>query len=161
MSELVDLIKLLVEALPSLELDAEIVTNPVVVQGDGSGASTYACDVRIAGQQSIIKNVPIAAGAGDVRYAAIGSQGGSAVRVAKNPATGKLSIVGFSKHKPGIYHRYSLDTATGTLGSLEDRTITSRKLTFGELATLGGGFGICPWGAYGIFQGGTLIEVRA
>lgn len=159
MNDLASLIKWLVEA-QAFELDAEVVTAPAVLEGDGSGASTYACDIRISGQSEIIRNVPIASGTGDVRYATIGNSGGSAVRVAKNPTTGKLSIVGFSKTKPGIYHRYSLNLATGVNGAVENETITVRKLTYGELATYGGGFGVCPYGAYGIFRGGTLIEVR-
>lgn len=159
-SALADLISWLVEK-GGAELDAEVVTAPVVIQGDGQGGSTYACDVRIAGQQDVIKNVPISSAAGAVQYAAIGSWGGSAVRVARSPITGKMEIVGFSKRKPGFFHRYSVALDTGVTGAVENVTITSRRLTFGELADYAGGFGSCPLGAYAIFRGSTLLEVRA
>lgn len=170
-------------------LDAEVLTPPSLVYTDGT-ALTYACDVKISTEDSrglrwwrptpghegddppeddgealardpvlssgrVLYAVPIASANHDLIYA----EPGSAVKLARN-ASGRMEIVGFSKRKPGTRKRVAVNLLTLAIVAEGDESLTSRRLTFGELATLGGGFGVAPFGAYGVWSGGELVAVR-
>lgn len=135
------------------EMDGKVLTRPALLVTDGS-AETYACDVD-CGLGQPLRNVPIAPGNRALVYADVGA----AVRLRRDTA-GRYEVVGFSKTQPGTYTRIEVDIATAALGAPQSVGIRSRPLTYEELATLGGGYGIAPYGAVGIFQGDTLIEVR-
>lgn len=136
------------------ELDGKVLTRPALLVSDGL-AMIYAVDVDI-GQKDPLRNVPIARGNRDLLYAEVGA----AVRL-RRTESGRYEVVGFSKEAPGTYIRLPVHLATFVLGPATDETLTGRPLTLGELATIGGGFGMCPFGAIGIFKGGVLQEIRA
>lgn len=135
------------------ELDGKALTPPALVATDGYNL-TYAVDVDI-GQGRILRNVPIAKGNQDVFYA----DAGNAVRLRRGNA-GRWEVVGFTKEAPGSYKRVPVNLSALTVGPIEDLSLLSRMLTFGELSTLGPGWGYTVWGARGIFRGGSLIEIR-
>lgn len=154
-----------------LELDGKTLTRPTLSVTDGVN-TTYACDVDIGitNQQgndqsanllnvgqigSVLHDVAIAKGNSDVIYADVGS----AVRL-RRTASGRYEIIGFSKQMPGTYIRVPVDLGDFTFGPIEDLTLTSRPLTFGELATFGG-FGIVPLGAVALYRGSTLIRLSS
>lgn len=165
-------------------LEGEVMTRPMLHKTDGVNL-TYACDVRVStddprgepwkkdvdpvlGERDfgrVLHSVPIAVGNRDLIYAEVGS----AVTLARS-SSGRFEVIGFSKRKPGTRKRVAVnltpyDPASGSggsypIGTPADVGMSSRLLTFGELATLGGGYGVAPYGAYGIFIGGNLVEVR-
>lgn len=105
----------------------------------------------------VLYGVPIAAAGHELSYA----EPGAAVKLARN-TSGRWEITGFSKRKPGKLIRVAVNLATMAVATPVDATITSRALTFGELGdvTIGGGFGVCAFGAYGVWSGGVLVAVR-
>lgn len=139
-----------------LAVEAEILTRPSLIKTDGTNL-TYACTVRVNGLDDLLRNVPIALAASDLEYADVGS----AVTLRRDPDTGKFEVIGFSKKKPGRRVRIPVNIQTTVLGSIQDLTISSRLLTFGEIgeAAFGNGFGQTPFGAIGIFRGDALTEV--
>jgi hypothetical protein len=158
------------QADSQIELDGKTLTRPTLTYTDGIN-STYACDVDIGitNQQgndqsanllatgingSILHNVAIAKGNSDVLYADVGS----AVRL-RRTNSGRYEIIGFSKSMPGTYIRTPIDLTDLSFGVIEDITLTSRPLTFGELGTLGV-FGSTPFGAIALFRGTTLIRIK-
>lgn len=153
------------------ELDGRVLTRPGLTVTDGL-STTYACDVDIGitNQQgndqsanllnvgalgSVLHEVPIARGNMDVVYADVGA----AVRLRRS-ASGRYEIIGFSKQMPGTYIRVPVNLDDFTFGALEDLSITSRPLTYAELAEFGG-YGAAAYGSIAIFQGSTLIKVTA
>lgn len=142
-----------------------ILTRPELLYGDAVSL-TYACDVDVgltgidvntASQTTIpLRNVPIAQGAQDVRYADVGM----AVTLQKT-TNGLYQIVGFAKTKTGTYHRVPVCLSRNDVGTPINISLSARPFTLGELQSYGGGFGVIPFGAYGIFQGGTLLEIRS
>ncbi len=136
------------------ELDGKVLTRPALLVTDG-GAEVYACDVDI-GEDEPLRNVPIAAGNRALVYADVGA----AVRLRRSES-GRYEVAGYSKSHPGTYTRVAVDLGDRTLGAPQAAGWSSRPLTYGELATLGGGYGIAPYGAVGIYQGDTLVEVRS
>lgn len=154
------------------EIDGKVLTRPALLVTDGLSV-LYAVDVDIGivdttGYDqaldmtnanivgSILHNVPIAPGNDALIYADVGA----AVRLRRS-ASGRYEVVGFALSMPGTNVRVPVNLDDLTFGEIEDRTLTSRPFTFGELASYGGGWGSIPWGAYGVFRGTTLIAIRA
>lgn len=159
------------------ELDGRVISRPQLLVTDGVGV-TYAVNVNIgvvsaAGTDqakniqnpntgllnqpwTVLYNVPIARGNRDLIYADVGA----AVRLRKT-ANGRFEVVGFSFEAPGTVTRVGVDIDEFTIGAVEDFTLTTRLLTLGELATMGYGFGITPFGAYATYVGNTLISIEA
>lgn len=103
---------------------------------------------------TILRNVPIAANNQSLLYAAIGNP----VELTRT-STGAWQVSGFSIQMPGTQTRYPVDLKTMTIGTVINATISGRMLTLGEIGEYGGGFGVCPLGASGLFVGGVLKEV--
>ncbi len=168
MSTLTYLIKASIRDARS-ELNGKILTRPALLVTDGI-SQIYACDVDIGIKDpsgnsqvdnlidqynTVLRNVPIARSDYELIYADVGA----AVRL-RRTSSGQYEIVGFSDEMPGTYIRVPVDLTDLTIGTIEDVSITSRPLTYEELATYGG-YGVVPYGAIGIFQGGTLIRIQA
>lgn len=136
-------------------LEGEVVSRPVLVNRTDGSQLTYSVDVRISGYDQILSSVPLAMANKELIYA----EAGCAVTLARN-STGKLEVTGFSKRKPGRRVRVAVDVAALLSGPPLDVTVTARPLTYEELGTLGGGYGTVPYGAFGLFRGGSLVEVR-
>jgi hypothetical protein len=153
------------------EMDGRVLSRPALLVTDGT-ALIYAVDVdvgivdttgydeaqdlvnaKVLG--SILHAVPIARGNQDLIYADVGA----AVRVRRS-ASGGYEVVGFSQTMPGKNVRIPVDLDLFAIGEVEDRTITARPLTLGEIATFGG-FGVVPLGAVAVFRGSTLIRLTA
>ena len=154
------------------ELDGKTLTRPVLMVADVNSELTYCVDVDIGQKMldrnsgdevlAILKNVAIASGDQSLLYA----ETGAAVRLRRTDS-GRWEVSGFSKVLPGSYTRTPItigeagaDVIPYELGETVDITNSSRLLTYDELATIGGGYGICPYGAIGIFRGPLLIEVH-
>lgn len=151
------------------ELNGKILTRPSLLVTDGISL-VYACDVDIgvkdpAGNDqvadlidqynTVLRNVPVARSDYELIYADVGA----AVRL-RRTGSGQYEIVGFSDEMPGTYIRVPVDLDDFTIGAIEDVSISSRPLTLEELSTFGD-FGTTPFGAIGVFQGGTLIRIQA
>lgn len=139
-------------------LDGEVTSRPALLRTDGA-VLTYAADVRISGEgetEQVLRAVPIAVGVRDVVYAEVGA----AVTLRRHGGTGRLEIVGFAKRKPGRHVRIAVNLDAGTAGAPTDVGLSVRLLAYDELATLGGGYGVVAYGTYGVFRGGTLVELR-
>lgn len=153
------------------EVDGKVLTRPTLSVTDGL-STTYACDVDIGitNQQgndqsanllnvgalgSVLHNVPIARGNMDVVYADVGS----AVRLRRS-TSGRYEIIGFSKQMPGTYIRVPVDLEDFTFGQIEDLSITSLPIAYGDLVNFGG-YGSAAYGSIAIYQGTTLIRVTA
>ena len=153
------------------EIDGKVLTRPTLSVTDGL-STTYACDVDIGitNQQgndqsanllntgtlgSVLHNVPIARGNMDVVYA----DAGAAVRLRRS-ASGRYEIIGFSKQMPGTYIRVPVDLGDFTFNAIEDLSITSLPVAYGDLANIGG-YGSAAYGSIAIYQGTTLIKVTA
>lgn len=145
------------DAAPTLT--GKVLTKPALLLTDGTSLM-YCCDVDIGypsdifGNPQYLRNVPIAENNKDLYYTDVGM----AVTLTRTPS-GQYRITGLSVEQPGTYIRYPVDLSTSTFGTPVDSTLGSRVLTFGELALYGGGFGIVPLGAIGMFQGSTLIRI--
>lgn len=154
------------------ELDGKVLTRPALLVTDGI-AVIYAVDVDVGINDttgydqtldltnanilgSVLHNVPIARGNDALRYADVGA----AVRLRRS-TSGRYEVVGFSLQMPGTNIRVPVNLDDLSFGQIEDRTLTSRAFTLGELADYGGGFGLIPFGAIGIFRGTTLIRITA
>ena len=151
------------------ELDGKVITRPTLSVTDGLNY-TYGCDVDIGvtNQQgndqslnllnsgalgSILHDVPIAKGNLDVVYADVGA----AVRL-RRTVSGRYEIIGFSKEMPGTYKRIPISFVDFSLGPIEDLTISSVAIPYGDLV-LFGGYGTAAYGTIGIYRGTTLIKV--
>lgn len=153
------------------ELDGKVLTRPTLSVTDGM-STTYACDVDIGitNQQgndqsanllntgtlgSVLHNVPIARGNMDVVYADVGA----AVRLRRS-TSGRYEIIGFSKQMPGTYIRVPVDLQDFTLDQIEDLSISSVAVAYGDLVNFGG-YGSAAYGLTAIYQGTNLIKVTA
>jgi hypothetical protein len=154
------------------ELDGKVLTRPALLVTDGQSV-IYAVDVDIgvtnttgydqsldvdnaALYGTVLRNVPIARGNDALIYADVGS----AVRLRRS-TSGRYEVIGFSMRMPGTNTRVPLNLEDLTFAPVEDITLTARALTFGELATSGGGFGVVPLGAVGLYRGSLLIGIQA
>jgi hypothetical protein len=140
-------------------LEGRTTTRPVLFLGDEAANSVYVVNVDI-GEDEVMRDVPIAQGNQDLRYADIGSP------VALRRTAQRWTVVGFSKVMPGTRTQvlvtvpnFDFGLPTYTIGVITDLTFTIRALTYGELSTLGTGYGNTPYGAQGKFQGGVLQEI--
>lgn len=150
------------------EIEGKILSRPKLNIGDGTNL-TYSADVSI-GQTGVdpitsevveqpLRNVPIAHGDNRLIYA----DAGQAVRLRRSDS-GRWEIFAFAKRLPGTLKRYGvrlpdycLNNPAYEIDDPIDIGLTARPLTYGELGTIGGGYGICPYGAVGLFQGGVFI----
>lgn len=134
-------------------IEGKILTRPRLQKTDGTEI-TWSCDVRITGYDDPLLNVPIAMANRELVYA----EAGSAVELTRS-LSGRFEITGFSKRMPGRRTRIGVDIDIGSTSTDPDTTLNARPLTYGELATFGG-YGNVPYGAYGIFRGTELIDLR-
>lgn len=140
-------------------LEGRTTTRPVLWLGDEAANQVYVCNVDI-GEDQEMRDVPIAQGNHDLRYADIGSP------VLLRRTAQRWTIVGFSKVMPGTRTEvlvtvpdFSFGLPTYTIGVITEKHFTIRALTYGELSTLGTGYGNTPYGAQGKFQAGVLVEI--
>ncbi|MXS85285.1 hypothetical protein ABO04_04965 [Nitrosomonas sp. HPC101] len=158
------------------ELDGKVLTRPALLVTDGV-SMIYAVDVDI-GQKNPLKNVPVSRANRALLYA----ETGAAVRLRRGDS-GRYEVVGFSQEQPGTRIRIPVTLpsflfgnagiVTGiapgmpvpitpippVIGPPVDESIVGRPLNYEELSTLGG-YGLLPYGATGIFNGGVLQEIR-
>jgi hypothetical protein len=104
---------------------------------------------------TILRNVPIARNNDSLLYADVGNP-----VILQRDGSGQWQIVGFGQEMTGTRVRIAVDLGTLTIGSITDLSIDSRVLTLAEIGIYGGGFGVCPLGAVGIFVGGVLKGIK-
>lgn len=166
-------------------LQGNVVTRPYLQTGDGKN-QIYACDVNVGlGEISpgynqehlqllgipgtyhynandsltigtILRSVPVASNNGSLRYADVGN-----AVILERTSSGQWQVTGFATEMPGTRIRYAISIKNGTIGAATDLSVSSRRLTLGELSTLGPGFGYTPFGATGMFIGSKLQEISA
>jgi len=141
------------------ELEGRTLTRPILFLGDEAGNQVYVVNVDI-GEDNEMRDVPIAQGNQDLRYADVGSP------VSLRRTAQRWTVVGFSKVMPGTrtevlvtVPNFDFGLPTYTIGVITDLTFVIRALTYGELSTLGPAYGQTPYGAQGKFQGGVLVEI--
>lgn len=168
---------LLVNLIDAVQRDSQTqifgktVTRPTLNVTDGTN-TTYCCDVDIGVvtpqgydqsqnlyqtqlNGTILHAVPLARGNADLIYADVG-----APVTLQRDASGRYTIIGFSKIMPGSNIRVAVNLDDFTIGAIEDFTITVRALSYDELADYGG-YGIVPYGAIATFRGSTLIGITS
>ncbi|MGH7343289.1 MAG: hypothetical protein ACREK4_00120 [Candidatus Rokuibacteriota bacterium] len=150
------------------EIDGKMLNRPRLIISDGT-ALTYGADVDIGqlgmdpvtGQKVVqpLRSVPIAHGDNRLIYA----DAGQAVRLRRSKS-GRWEIFGFSKRLPGTFTRYGvtlpdycLQNPTYAVDPVIDESLSARALTYAELATVGGGYSIAPYGAVALFKAGVFI----
>ena len=138
-----------------MEIDGKVLSRPALLVTDGT-ALIYAVDVDIGDPNNALRNVPVARGNRDLLYA----EPGNPVRL-RRTADGRFEVSGFSQEMPGTFDRFTVDLGTLAFGSLESLTLEALAVAYGDLATIGGGYGITPYGATAIYRGGVLIELRS
>lgn len=153
------------------QLCGKTITRPTLNVTDGTN-TTYCCDVDIGVvtpqgvdqslnlyqtqiNGTILHNVPLARGNADLIYADVG-----APVTLQRDASGRYTIIGFSKIMPGTNIRVAIDLDELTIGAIEDMTITVRPLTLAELASYPY-FGATPLGAIATYRGATLIGISS
>lgn len=102
-------------------------------------------------KETILYNVPLAAGSGDVRYADVGSP-----VTLKRSSSGQYEIVGFAKSMPGTYKRTPVDLDNLTIGIVENLTTTTVVIPYDQFP-LYGGYGVVAYGARLLYKGSTYI----
>ena len=126
---------------------------------------TWACDVDLRSNdtdlenKNVLRNVPIDAVAKNdvLRW----GQAGTPV-VLQQVGKDKYVIVGVSPKKLSTSHIIYVDFTEYVGRVVSDKFIgrTYRALTFEELGLYGGGWGQCPFGAYGCWNAdGTFLEI--
>jgi hypothetical protein len=117
---------------------------------------TWACDVKLQGEDTVLKGVPIATNNRDVLYAEFGKA------VELRQTNGKWSIVGLSKTVFGDTHisKYTFTEDVAVYISEDWSGHTTRKLTYGEIGEITvTGYGFLPYGIMGRFtRAGIFIE---
>jgi hypothetical protein len=141
------------------ELNGKVLTRPGLLVTDGLNV-IYACDVDVGltvrkdendDAEYYLRNVPIARGNRDLIYAEVGA----AVRL-RRTASGQFEIVGFSQEMPGTYKRVPVDLDAFEIGQIEDVTLSSVAIPYGDLV-----YGTTPYGSIAVYRGTTLIKVTA
>lgn len=165
-------------------LDGIVVTRPALLVTDGN-ASIWSCDVNIGIMTAdgrvnqtqliltgvpgsnqfiegddltigtIMRNVPIAPNNAQLRYADVGNG-----VVIQKTSSGSWQVTGFSIKLPGTQVRIPVNVSQMSVGQSIDYSVSGRPLTFQEIGIYGGGFGVCPFGASGVFVGGKLTKVQ-
>jgi len=100
-----------------------------------------------------LHNVLIARNNRDLIYADIGNP-----VIVERSADGNWQVTGFAIERAETHTLIPVHLGDMTIGSIIDLSVTSHLLTFGELGTLSP-FGNLPFGASGLFVGGTLMKV--
>jgi len=100
-----------------------------------------------------LHNVLISRNNQDLIYAEIGSP-----VVMTRTESGYWEITGFTLEKPGTHHLYPVDLGDMTIGTVIDLSIDTRLLTLAEIGEEQP-FGILPFGASAIFEGGELVRI--
>lgn len=136
------------------EINGKVLTRPALLLTDGESV-TYAVDVDIGDQGETLKNVSVARANQDLMYADVGNP----CRL-RRTESGRWEVIGFSKEMPGTYTRFAVSLDDLSFGPVENLTLESRALTYGELITYGG-YGVVAYGAIGVFKGGILQEIRS
>jgi hypothetical protein len=155
------------------EIQGKVLSRPALLTTDGTNV-VYVVDVDIglqppagfdslgnpittegAGLDAILRNVQIARNNRDLIFA----EAGSAVTL-RRTANGFYQVVGFSSEMPGTYTRFTVNLTDFTFGPVQDLSLVARPLTYGELMIYGT-YGIIPYGAVGLFQGGVLKEITS
>ncbi len=96
---------------------------------------------------TLVCHVAVAANNQEMRHAALGSP----VRL-KRSRTGRLEIVGLDKRAPGTIHNYTLRLSSAELVSGNVSALTTRVVTYGELASVTStGYGQTPFGAVAMY----------
>lgn len=163
-------------------ITGKVFSRPSLSYTDGINV-TYSCDVDV-GQEGVIndngdigivplRNVPIASNNKSLVYAEVGQ----AVELRKD-SSGRWEVSGLSKTFPGTFtlvgitisqpchtfpiigHEGQVIPTSVIVGDPTGIGLEVRTLTYGELAT-SGSYGITPYGASGVFENGTLIEIRS
>lgn len=135
-------------------MEGEVVSRPMLMRTDGTSL-TYAVDVKINGQDEPLKAVPLANTAKEVMYA----DPGAAVTLTRGRG-GRFEVTGFAKKKPGTRKRVPVNLTTGDVGEVVETGVSIRVLSYDELATIGGGYGVAPYGGIATFKGGVLVSVK-
>ena len=135
------------------QITGKVLSRPTLMASDGAGL-IYVVDVDI-GQGQILRNVQIPRNNRDVVFA----DAGCAVTLQRTQ-NGFYAIIGLSPEMPGTYTVFEVDLGTYSFGTATDLTLASRPLTLEELSIYGT-FGVIVFGAIGIFQGGTLLEITS
>jgi len=142
-------------------IEGKVASRPVLWLGDEAGNSIYVCNVDV-GEDFLMHDVAIAQGNNDLRYAQIG-QPVTLTRTAQ-----RWTVSGFSKVMPGTRTEvgvtvpdFEFGLPTYTSDTPIDRTFYIRALNYGELSTLGDGYGYTAYGSMGRFEGGVLLEIFA
>lgn len=135
---------------------------------DSSGNWCWACDVDIGVDMptvdasgtttttTILEAVPVASNNKEILYAEIGK--GVTLSIMNN---NKWSITGLSKVVNSTRHYIYVAFVDDIVTIVGEEMIgqNTRRLTYGELATLGG-YGLIPYGAFGRFDAsGNLIKL--
>ena len=142
-------------------LQGRTVSRPTLFIGDEALNSFYVVDVDVGDENETMKDVAIASGNNEVRYADVSTP------VELKRIAGHWQVIGFSKTMPGTFNRvpvtvpdFQFGLPTYSTGTVVLVSFEVRALTYQELADLGTyGGGATPYGALGKFQGGVLIEV--
>ena len=141
------------------ELEGRVASRAVLWLGDEAGNSIYVCNVDI-GEDNLMRDVAITQGNNDLRYAQVGQP------VLLRRTAQRWTVVGFSKVMPGTRNEVGVNVPNFEFGLPTyssdppvDKTFFIRALNYGELSTLGAGYGKTPYGALGRFEGGVLQEI--
>lgn len=135
------------------QITGKVLSRPALYASDGAGL-LWVVDVDI-GNGQILRNVQIPRNNRDLVYA----DAGNAVTLQRT-ANGFYQIIGLSPEMPGTYIVFDVDLGDYSFGTATDLSLESRVLTLEELSIYGT-FGIIPFGAIGIFQGGVLLEITS
>jgi hypothetical protein len=100
-----------------------------------------------------LRNVLIARNNADLIYADVGSP-----VVCERTESGNWQITGFSIERPGTHMLYPVDLGDMSIGTVIDLSIDTRLLTLAEMGELRP-FGVIPFGASAIFEGGELRSI--
>ncbi len=116
----------------------------------------WCVDVEVDFDNEILRGVPIATNNKDIFYADLGR----AVQLRK--ISNKWYVVGLAKRKKGLKRivclRFTDDTAEIIDDRMEGRIY--RRLTYTELGSIPGKYGVFPYGAIGIFDAdGNFLEL--
>lgn len=143
------------------ELTGKTTSRPNLLRFDEALSDMYVVNVDVGDGRGELRDVAIAAGNLQLRYAEVSSP------VQLKKVAGHWTVVGFAKTMPGTFKRvpvtvpaFDFGLPTYTTGTVETLSVEIRALTYYELGTLGTyGQVSAPYGALGKFRDGVLIEV--
>lgn len=162
-------------------VEGKVFTKPTLIYTDGINV-TYGCDVDIGVEGPInqngdigilvLKNVPIAQNNRNLRYAEVGQ----AVTLTRS-GVGRWEITGFAKTMPGTFtfvpvmvsnicfpkplqYGEQVGPVEVLVGTPYEIGVEVRVLAYDELIIYGE-YGTIPYGAVGVFQNGSIVEIRS